>query len=276
MTRIRLTQRRKMLNAARTIAESRVADALLPVFHRQRKRLERFLRRANLRKRMNKIETQIIWDYDEGISQDEIRSQIGLGKAHQLMKDEMGQDDWNKWKAALVAALIAALVAEIPIIGDIENGVWMSRGYPPIVFIPQDIIDEVGIRAGINLGDMADATMAGVEKEIVEWYLGNEPFAGLMNRLDKWFNRTRAEVIAQMQMGEAITQVILHSMLTHNWSGWYWDAMGENPCSGPTIVLQGVMYDGCRALHGQKFSVGTPMPPSAAHPRCHCLPTPEM
>jgi hypothetical protein len=53
---IRLTQRRAMLKRARAKAQAEITRRLKPVFQQQFKRLERFLRRSNLRKKLNKID----------------------------------------------------------------------------------------------------------------------------------------------------------------------------------------------------------------------------
>jgi hypothetical protein len=55
-SKIRLTQRRELLRLARGRARQKIKESITPVFERQHKRLERFLRRSNLRKRLNKID----------------------------------------------------------------------------------------------------------------------------------------------------------------------------------------------------------------------------
>lgn len=54
--KIRLTQRRILLSKAHVVAEQHVIEALTPVFKQQFRKLERFLRRGNLRKRLGKLE----------------------------------------------------------------------------------------------------------------------------------------------------------------------------------------------------------------------------
>lgn len=54
--RIRLTQRRILLSKAHATAEKHVIDSLTPVFKQQFRKLERFLRKGNLRKRLGKFE----------------------------------------------------------------------------------------------------------------------------------------------------------------------------------------------------------------------------
>lgn len=259
MARIRLVQRRKMINAARGKAEERVVAALRPIFKQQHKRLERFLRRANLRKRLIKIKAP------------------ANGKATILMKEfvpqEPGADDWDAWKGALVAAIILALIAQVTGLGDIENLVWVSQGYAPLTYLPGDVVADYQRRIGRNLDDLATDTMAAVEREITEWYISGDPFPALMSRLDRWFDDNRITTIAETEISNLVSQMVLQAMISYGWGEWYWDALGEIPCTD-TQVIQGVSYGGCLELHGKTFKIGDPMPPDASHPRCHCLPTP--
>lgn len=56
MPRIRLTQRRAMLRKAQKQSSERIQELLRPVFKQQFKKVERFLRKSNLRKKLNKID----------------------------------------------------------------------------------------------------------------------------------------------------------------------------------------------------------------------------
>ena len=255
MARQRLIQRRKRMQAARLVAEAQVAGDLMPVFRSMHKSLERFLRKANLRKRISKFEGD------------------AEHRVYTLVKDDMGSDGWYNWKKAVVATIIAALLSVFPDLVGVENDTWESRGFAPVNIDPNELIAAYELRTGHMLGDVADTTMTAIEREIVDWYIGGEPFSVLMGRLDRWFGENRVMSIAEDNVGNFISQMVFQAMLLHGINQWYWDALGENPCTVP-VALLGVTYDGCRDLHGRVFKVTDPMPPGAAHNRCKCIPVP--
>jgi hypothetical protein len=300
-----MTQRRARLKAAKRQAAERVKAKILPVFRSQYRRLERFLRRANLRKRLNKIKVpagleppsldiQNLMDitfpavpgaigYKITVEDPEkiaLEKMAALYKVDQLFKapspPKSDTSEWDNFKKALLIALLLGLFAGVDDIGDVENEIWASRGYDPLTFDPQQVVEDYQLRTGRNLSDLGADTLISVQNIITQWYLKDdpfEPFKNLLDDLDKQFNAARAKAIASTEVGNLTSQIFLQEMSSNGWSEWYWDALGENPCTKPIQILNQV-YDGCLDLNGRKFKIGTPMPPDAAHPNCECLPMP--
>ncbi len=107
MPKIRLTERRKLIALARERAESAVREAIRPVFHRQFKRLERFLRKSNLRKKLGKIKI----DAEMPVEQASLTRVELLFKAPSPPKSD--QDEWEKWKEELLIALLLGLFSAV-------------------------------------------------------------------------------------------------------------------------------------------------------------------
>jgi hypothetical protein len=271
-----MTQRRQKLKAAKKKAAERVKAKILPVMRSQYKRLERFLRRSNLRKRLNKIKvTEEVANTWKTV--DDADQSIGLYKVKELFKapspPKSDKDEWETWKKALLIALLLGLFASVDDIGQVENDIWESRGYDPLTFDPQQIIEDYQMRIGRNLDDIGSDTLVRVQSAIADWYMGEESLPELLDDLDRFFDEARAEAIAATEVGNMTSQIFLQEMLSNGWTSWYWDALGEDPCTRP-IQLLNQIYDGCLDLNGRKFKVGTPMPPDAAHPHCQCIPMP--
>jgi hypothetical protein len=275
--RIRMTQRRAKLRAAKRKAAEQVKAKILPVMRRQYKRLERFLRRANLRKRLQKIKVPA--DYEFLDTMVDIRSgkAAALYKVNQLFKapspPKSDTKEWDDFKKALLITLLLGLFAGVDDIGNVENEIWASRGYDPLTFDPQQVVEDYQLRTGRNLSDIGGDTLIAVQEIISNWYIGDEPFPALMDDLDRLFDESRANMIASTEVGNLTSQIFWQEMASNGWSEWYWDALGENPCTKPIQILANV-YDGCLDLNGRRFKIGTPMPPDAAHPNCECLPMP--
>lgn len=252
-----------MLIQARAKAVERVKNKILPVLRRQGNRLERFLRRATLRKRLAKI-TLPAGQFDNASRQD-----VALYKVQELLKQDRrsDQDEWDRWKKAFLLALLLGLADSADDLASVENEIWTSRGYQPLTYDGEQIIDDYQMRIGRNLSDIGDSTLVAIQNIIGDWYMTDDPFSVLTDRLDALFSESRAEAIAATEVQNLSSQIVFQAMLSHGWSWWYWDAMGENPCSSP-IVINGVEYEGCRDLNGRRFRLGTPMPPDAAHPNC--------
>jgi hypothetical protein len=267
-----MSRRRANLIIARARAQRQVVEHILPVMRSQYQKLTRFLRRQNLRKRLQKIQVpDNIYAAGSGQA-------VAMYRTQELMKapsPPQSQDDWAQWKRALLLALLLGLFDGVDDIGSVENEAWTSRGYDPLTFDGQQIVDDYQMRIGRNLSDLGDATAAGVNTIISDWYMGDEPFSALIERLDQLFNEARAQTIADTEVGNVTAQIFLQEMLSHGWSEWYWDAMGENPCQSP-LTIKGMTYEGCLDLHGRVFKRGDPMPPDAAHPNCQCVPTPKI
>ena len=236
----------------------------------QYKRLERFLRRANLRKRLTRIKYP---DEPENIRD------VAFYKVQELFKapspPKSGTSEWDNFKKALLIALLLGLFGSVDDLGAVENEIWQSRGFDPLTFDPEQIIQDYQLRTGRNLAEMGDYTLTQVQAIISDWYMTDEPFTDLLDDLDRLFNESRAESIAVTEVGNVTSQIFLQEMISHGWTSWYWNALGEDPCTKP-LTVNGQTYDGCLDLHGRKFKRGDDMPPDAAHPACRCQPTPEL
>ena len=259
--KIRMIQRRMMIVNARRKAESALSAKIYPALKSQGKSLERFLRKATLRKRLDKI----------GSNDD------ALLKVQTLIKEEgggMGHKAWDDWKKVLIAILLLGLLNEADDLSDIENQTWESRGFPRLTFDPQQLVEDYQRRTGRNISDIADDTMKQIEEKISEWYVTDKPFSELMDSLEYLFSQSRADAIAATEIGDLMSQITFQAMLSYGWTEWFWDHKGEDiPCTNP-ITMVGRVYFGCKELNGNIFALGDPMPPSAAHPRCHCIATP--
>ena len=260
--RIRLSRRRAHLLEVKQQAAARVKAKILPVLRSQYKRLERFLRRSNLRKRLTKIHAPA------GM---ENAQDAALFKVQELMKapspPKSDKSEWDTWKKALLLALLLGLYDGVDDIGAAENEVWVSRGHQDLTFSPDQVVQDYQLRNGRTLDQIGDGTLIAVQQAISSWYMGEAPFPDLLAELDRLFSDARAEAIAQTEIGNVTSQIFMQEMISHGWSEWIWDAMGEDPCQ-QLLVIQGVAYDGCLDLNGRKFKIGHPMPPDAAHPNC--------
>jgi hypothetical protein len=269
MVRIRLTQRRQMIARARLSAIAKVKKEITPVFKSQYKRLERFLRRANLKKKLQKIKVP------DGMGDPLQAAQFKVSELFKAPSPPASdRDEWETWKKVLIAALLLGMLGAIDDFAEVENNVWVSRGQDPLTYDNQQILDDLQRRIGRDFSDIADATMLAVELIITRWYIADEPFTDLLTKLERYFTDSRINTVADTEAGDALSQVIFQAMTSYGVSEWYWDHFGEDdPCTNPIVIL-GRTYEGCNELNGKTFRLGDPMPPDAAHPNCHCLPTP--
>lgn len=404
--RMRLTQRRSLLTAARAKAKIELIAAMAPLFRQQAKRIERFLRRGNLRKKLDKVaisedllkqynpdqprvpagnsaggqfagdntidqkvddmvdkwtrlgvKTRVVYhpknshleldtiivpkdnrgngvgseimeeitdfadlhgltmvltpdtvhgassvsrlkqfyrrfgfvenkgrraDYSisDGMYRLPARKKVALIKVHELFKAPSApgtEDDkgWEPWKKALLLALLLGLFKSTEELAIIENAVWTSRGFEALTYHPETLVEDYQRATGHLLSELADDTMRDVEIVIAGWYASSGSLPDLLHLIDRYFNQHRVETIASTEIGNLLAQMVFHQMQSYNIKDWYWDAMGEDPCTRP-LIIGNMTWDGCIALHGQLFHRGDPMPPDASHPNCECLPTPKV
>lgn len=140
---------------------------------------------------------------------------------------------------------------------------------------PEALILAYQLRTGERIDAVALVTMVAVERIIAEWYSAEEAFPKLITDLKRYFGDTRVDTLSRTLVGDLHAQMIIQQMQSYGLTEWYWDHKGEDvPCTNP-ITMLGKTYAGCKELNGKVFRLGDPMPPDAAHPNCHCLPTPE-
>ena len=246
--KVPLTVRRTRLAKVRAKAIEKVKDKIRPVFKRQFRRLESFLRArnrgGNLRNRIGKIDAP-----------------DRLSKVQELFKaNATSQQDWDAWKKTLVAALILALLGIVSDFGDEENDIWETRGYDPVDFNPQQIVDALRAKVGeAYFSGLADTTFDGVEQKIADWNAGEQSIGDLISSLDQYFNENRMDAIAGTTAGAAESAVVYTEMLDRGWKYFYWDAIQDDRTC-----------DFCMNMHGQKLLISEGMPPDASHTGCRC------
>ena len=256
-----------MLNDARDRNAAKVAAAILPVMQKQYKHLQRVIRKGgNLRKVMGKIEVVALIS----LSKEEeaiYKAQVLLKAASPVLAPlavppptpPQPDTSWDAWKAALIIALLAALGDSADDIGGVESSVWESRGYGPLQFNPDQVVQDYQDRIGRNISNIPDDTLAGVQAAIAAWYTSDAPFSDLVDELGKWFDEARAGLIARTEVGNLTSQITLEAMKFFGFKDWIWDA-----------ILDDRTCDFCTEQHGQTFHAGDPMPPEAAHISCRC------
>lgn len=261
-----------MLMKAREDAEAEVARQIAPVFKKQFKRLERFLRRSNLRKRIEKMEVP-----PEFQSEDALENAIH--KVGVFFKQEdaptSNEEEWEKWKEELTVAILLGLFLAVNTLGTIENKIMTSRGRDELTFDAEALILAYQLRTGNRIDAAALVTMAAVERIIANWFVSEDDFSSLITSLKRYFNDSRVDTITRTMIGDLHAQMIIQQMSSYGLTTWYWDHKGEDiPCTNP-ITMVGKTYAGCKELNGKVFRLGDPMPPNASRPSCHCLPSPE-
>jgi len=266
-----------MLMKAREDAEAEVARQIAPVFKKQFKRLERFLRRSNLRKRIEKMEVpEVLLPADmSSIS----REGMAILKVGVFFKQEdaptSNEEEWENWKEELTVAILLGLFLAVNTLGTIENKIMTSRGRDELTFDAEALILAYQLRTGNRIDAAALVTMAAVERIIANWFVSEDDFSSLITSLKRYFNDSRVDTITRTMIGDLHAQMIIQQMSSYGLTTWYWDHKGEDiPCTNP-ITMVGKTYAGCKELNGKVFRLGDPMPPNASHPSCHCLPSPE-
>lgn len=267
MTKIRLTQRRTMLNDARKESADKVAATILPVFQKQFKHLQKTVIRTggNFRRKMGKIE----------VPADMNAEQVSLYKAAILLKvapppglpplpapPPQPDQSWDIFKAALVAALLLSLGGAAEDIGSVEDQVWQSRGQDQFQFDPDAVVQAYQTRIGRNVSGIADDTLAGVQTAIAAWYISDKPFSDLVDELSGYFDANRAALIASTEVSNLTSQITLEAMNFFGLTdGVYDEILDERTCQF------------CEDIHGTDYHVGDDMPPH--HPACRGTITPK-
>lgn len=265
MAKIRLTQRRTMLSDARDRNADKVAAAILPIFQKQFKHIQKTVIRTggNLRRKMGKMKVP----GDCTKEQDALYRSIILTKADPPQPAQYApafppppapaQPDtsWDTFKAALVAALLFSLGNAADDIGGVEGEVWQSRGYSQLQFDPDQVVQDYQSRIGRNISNIPDDTLTAVQGAIASWYTSDAPFSDLIDELGKYFDGNRAKLIANTEVGNLTSQVTLQAMKFFGLvDGTYDEILDERTCQF------------CEDIHGTDYHVGDPMPPH--HPDC--------
>ncbi len=118
--------------------------------------------------------------------------------------------------------------------------------------------------AGELIRQIDDVTTRGVQQAVARWIENGEPLESLINDLEIYFNRTRAEMIATTELTNSFAKA---NEIAYRESGvcqgmkWR-TSMDERRC--PTCAP----LEGQTRKFGEEFAPGVMRP--AAHPRCRC------
>lgn len=226
-----MQHRTEQLLAAWKKSEKRVADEILPVMQRYKKRMELMLRKADT-------------------------------------PPQQSPEDRERFKREFIAALLLALGLAVHDLGDVENDVWSSHDLPRIAYSASEIISAYQERTGRPLSEIVDGALDGIQKEIDAWYGSGASVDELMDKIDSYLDLKKATDIGATEVGNIVSQLSLTLMNTYQMEDWIWRHFGEDvPCQNP-IVINGVEYGGCLELEGKRFHRNDPMPPDASHPNC--------
>ena len=210
-----------MINDARNRNAAKVAASILPIFQRQQKHLEKMIIRTggNLRRKMGKIEVVSLVQLSK--EEEAIYKTQVLLKADPPILSPLAvpppppappDTSWDAFKAALVAALLLSLGGAADDIGGVEDEVWQSRGYAPLQFDPDQVVQNYQSRIGRNISNISDDTLAGVQGAIAAWYISDQPYSDLIDSLGKWFGEGRAKVIGDTEVSGITSQITLEAM----------------------------------------------------------------
>jgi ADP-ribosyltransferase exoenzyme len=230
-------QRLRMLTRAKRRAEGVAAEKLHDILQKRYKVLKRELRRANLRKRLNKT----------------VRDTGSLFKQDEL-------DDWNEWITSFEDAAREALTPIVVTVQMVEEKYWQSRGARPDPIDPDSIFDSYEDRTGRQIRDIAEDTKTDVLEQISDWYNSDMGFPELIDSLGSYFSEERSESIARTES----------SFITSEYSNGLYEQFGieyfnvePTPDNDPWP---------CEECLGQAETnphrVGDQMPPF--HTKCEC------
>lgn len=111
-----------------------------------------------------------------------------------------------------------------------------------------------------------------VARHITAWY--NSPDVSMQAVVDilrPAFGTERAALIAQNEittLDSAVQERMANVMGIQEW--WWMTKRDQIVCRSPLVGPDGRKYNGCRELHGKKFTIGQPMPPKGSHIGCRC------
>lgn len=224
--KIRLTQRRILLSKAHVVAEQHVIEALTPIFKQQFRKLEKFLRKGNLRKRLSKLEKHRgPGNHPSGSGQD-VHGSSGGDRPH--------------WEKGIVKRdTFDALQQAHPGIDSI-----------PYFISPQgDIIDAQGYEHDSYLYSMLEGNPQAFEEEFGSLRGGKEPSDQIIE--DKGYMRVRkygSHLIIQSQKVEKETLKRIQQL----------NDQGKFPQDISVVEWEGVDYNNVRGLGPETIGGAAP------------------
>lgn len=234
---MRATTRRLHVQQALANGERQASADIAALLDRQFRTLKRELRRANLRKRMEKA------------------SHTGA-PADALYKD----DGWAAWVAAFTLALRQGLKPMVLALLAVEAQYWASHGRRYQEPDADALIGQYETRTHRPLSQIADDTRAWVLAAVTAWYASGETLPDLLDRLQQYFAPDRAEMIARTESAYAAAQVALDAMVQQGVNQWNLDLAPEEngfPCP---ICLE--------IADANPHGLGDELPPYHPNDRC--------
>ena len=231
---MRNTTRRNKIRAAQSEGRAKIMRAVLPLLKRRYAALKRELRRANLRKRLAKMDG--------------------------LYKDDVDDNAWDDWIDAFTNALRDALEFGIGNIWAVETEFFATRGKTAQGQLDwREVVDNYETRTGIKIKNIGTDTLTSTQKMIAEWYKTDAGLPELIEKLTPLFGEARAELIAYTEMSFVASEVFLQTMKAYGIGLWNWDA---EPDACAEI---------CQPIAAENpYKVGDEMPPEKSHPKCMC------
>ena len=168
--------------------------------------------------------------------------------------------DWDEERKRFLILLIAAMAWAGDELAAQEQDEWAAQ---QLELDSRTVLDEYEAEGSARLQAIAEVTERHSRLEIAAWQPQTEPFASLVERLQKWYSETRAARIATMETGfmmSATARVIMRRLGLHR---WLW-IHGETCRTGPCLAM-------CAPNEGRIFSEQELMPPACSHVMCDCF-----
>ena len=233
MTKLRMTQRRTLLNKTRAQVERKLKAVAEKSLKKRFKALQRELRRAGFNRK-------------------------ALKKTDGLYKD--AASEWADWIGTFEANLTEVMLEGVNMLFGAENTFWTSRDMPPVEsWDSQQVVDAYQTRIGKRIKNIGEDTLTQTQTKIADWYNGEETLPDLIASLENLFSPARAEMIAVTEATGLAAQVGGEMMSHFGVSQWRWDAFNDK-----------LVCEVCADLNGETFDASDNDSYPPAHPNCRC------
>jgi hypothetical protein len=203
-----------------------------------------------------------------------------LPKLKAIDRQRVLKDDWmdvwyHEWMAGFTADMEQAFVDAIDEIASQEQDFWSAAVAPiridPARIVAAHIVDRAHLITGVG-----KVTKAAVRSAVNDWFADpDRTLADLTDDLSQYFSGDRARLIAVNETTALISATTADTMGQLGLTHWTWQSRLEyNVCEQDLTGPDGATYAGCKALHGQVFSVNDRMPPDGSHIGCYCVAAP--
>jgi len=233
MIPMRETQRRKLLQNVRVTSEKKIAILVARLFNQRFKSLKRELRRANLRKRLAKLQGVLLFQKTDPY--------------------------WMEWIENFNEQLTKSFEEVIAEYSSADNEYWTSHGKEPKIWDTAEVVRAYEKRVGRLIVDISEGTLTQTQSIISSWFNTEKTLPDLIKELEPLYGATRAALIAATEMVNITSEVAREQMEHFGINQWTWDASND-----------AFTCEICADLHGQHFSVDDLDAYPPAHPNCHC------